>query len=249
MKAGVAQITLYNEISSNVEKISSYIESAAKLKLDILCFPECSLTGYMRDFHRVNRDEIREALDLVHEQAAGNKLNIILGTPYFEDDKLFNAAILLRSDKHEYYEKGRMVYYKHILTQFDKKYFTTKRVMKEGENGLSFEIGGVKCGVLICRDQNSPSLAQRYAAEGVKVIFILAAHYYSPPEAWSKLEKNKALPIARAVENRIYVFKANAVGSQGTTISLGGSLIVNPEGLIICESDKTSEGILHYEVN
>lgn len=237
MKAGVAQIALCDQISPNVEKISSYIKSAAKLKLDILCFPECSLTGYMRDFHGVDRDEIREVLDLVHEQAVTNNLNVILGTPYFESDKLFNAAILLRSDK------GRGIYRKSILTPLDEKYFA------KGEGRLSFEVGGVKGGVLICRDQNSPWLAQRYAAEGVKAIFILAAHYYPPTEARLKFDKNKALPIARAVENGVYVFKANAVGSQGATVSLGGSLIVSPEGLIICQSDKISEGILYCEVS
>lgn len=124
MKAGVAQITLYDEIGSNVEKISSYIRSAAKLKLDILCFPECSLTGYMHDLHGVSKDEIREALDLVHKQAIENNLNGILGTPYFENDRLFNAAILLRSDK------GRASYYKNVLTPFDEKYFA------RGEGGL-----------------------------------------------------------------------------------------------------------------
>jgi predicted amidohydrolase len=237
VKAGVAQITLCHQIGSNVEKIFSYIKSAAGLKLHILCFPECSLTGYMRDFHRVDRDEIREALDLVHEQAIANSLNVIVGTPYFESDKLFNAAVLLRSDK------GRATYYKNILTPFDQKYFA------EGERQLSFEVGGVKGGVLICRDQNSPELSQRYTAQGVKAIFILAAHYYPPTEARLKFDKNKALPIARAVENGVYVFKANAVGSQGATVSLGGSLIVSPEGLIICQSDKSNEGILHCEVS
>jgi predicted amidohydrolase len=63
------------------------------------------------------------------------------------------------------------------------------------------------------------------------------------------LDKNKALPIARAVENEVYVFKANAVGSLGNTVSLGGSIIVGPEGPVISQSDKTGEGILYSEVN
>ncbi|PIU55511.1 MAG: carbon-nitrogen hydrolase family protein [Chloroflexi bacterium CG07_land_8_20_14_0_80_51_10] len=236
MKAGVAQIVLHSDIGVNVERVSAYIESAAKLKLDILCFPECTLTGYLRDFHRVPEEEINEALDLIHQRVTENELNVILGTPYFENNRLFNAALLLRSDK------SRASYFKNILTEFDEGYFA------KGEGSLSFEIGGVRCGILICRDQNSPWLAQKYAAAGVKAIFILAAHYYSPSEAWLKVEKNRALPIARAVENGVYVLKANAVGSQGTAISLGGSLIVSPDGLIVCESAKTGEDIIFYEV-
>ena len=114
---------------------------------------------------------------------------------------------------------------------------------------MHFVVNGIKCGVLICRDQNSPGLAHHYAKEGVKAIFLLAAHYYPPEEARKKLDKNRALPIARAVENSIYILKANAVGSQDATVSLGNSLIVSPEGSVICESDSVTECILHCEVN
>jgi predicted amidohydrolase len=237
VKAGVAQIVLSYQIGSNVEKICNYINSAAGLKLDILCFPECSLTGYIRDFNRIGGGEIEKAIDMVHQQVMESRVNVILGTPYFEHDRLFNAAALLRVDR------SRAFYNKHILTPFDERYFTP------GKRRLSFEIHGIKCGILICRDQNSPMLAKRYAEKGVRAIFILAAHYYPLKEAEWKLDKNKALPIARAVENEVYVFKANAVGSLGNTVSLGGSIIVGPEGPVISQSDKTGEGILYSEVN
>jgi predicted amidohydrolase len=236
MKAGVAQTAVYNDIASNLEKISGYIERAGREGLELLCFPECSLSGYIRDFSRVDPSEVEKALQSVHGLALRNKLNVIVGAPRFEEGKIFNSAILLSADG------AKLVYDKNFLTSFDKKYFSP------GNEGLAFEVGGVKCGVLICRDQNHPSPSQRYAEQGVKAIFILAAHYYPPPEAWEKLDKNRALPIARAVENNVYVFKANAIGSQGTTISLGGSLIVDPRGLVISEADKVNETILSYKV-
>lgn len=237
MRAGVAHIVLSHDIDTNMKKLSAFAEQAADLNLDILCFPECSLTGYMRNFHDIYEGDIEMALGIIHEQAARCNLDLIVGTPYFDNDNLFNAAVLLRPDK------SRSVYFKNVLTEFDQKYFT------KGEGTLSFEVNGIKCGVLICRDQNSPELAHLYAREGVKAIFFLAAHYYPIAEARKKFDKNRALPIARAVENGIYVLKANAVGAQDATVSLGGSLIVNPEGSVICESDKTNEDILHCEIN
>ena len=236
LKAGVAQIAVYNNIALNLEKISHYIELATKEGIDCLCLPECSLTGYIRDFNQVDRNEIDKALDSVHSLALRNKVNVIVGASRFEAGKIFNSAIVLLADN------AKLVYNKNFLTSFDKEYFVP------GNKGLAFEIKRVKCGVLICRDQNHPSLARRYAEQGVKLIFILAAHYYPPHEAWEKVDKNKALPIARAVENNVYVFKANTVGSQGATISLGDSLIVNPQGLVVSEADKVNEAILSYEV-
>ena len=236
MRAGVAHIVLSHDIDTNMKKLSAFAEQAADLKLDILCFPECSLTGYIRDFHDIYEGDIEMALGIIHEQAARCNLDLLVGTPYFDNDSLFNAAVLLKPDK------SRSVYFKNMLTEFDQKYFT------KGEDTLLFEVNGVKCGVLICRDQNSPELANLYAKEGAKAIFYLAAHYYPPAEARKKFDKNRALPITRAVENGTYVLKANAVGLQDDTVSLGGSLIVSPDGSIIFEADKMTEGILHCDI-
>jgi len=236
LKAGIVQIATYLDIKLNTDKIASYVESAAKERIDILCFPECSLTGYIRDFHQVTQEEVKNALGSIHHTALKNRINVLLGTPYFIGDKIFNSAVLLSVDG------SQSIYHKHLLTPADERYFV------EGKEILTFAIKDVNCGVLICRDQNDPSLARRYAQEGAKVIFIPAAHYYPPPEAWLKFDKNKALPIARAVENNVYVFKANTVGSQGETISLGCSLIVSPDGLVIQEGDETGEAVLSYEI-
>jgi predicted amidohydrolase len=237
LRAGVAQNVLSDKIDRNIKKLSVFVKQAADLKLDILCFPECSLTGYMRDFHDIRKGDIELALGIIHEQAVRCNLNLLVGTPYFENNSMFNAAVLLKTDK------SRAVYFKNILTEFDQKYFT------KGEDTLSFEVNGIKCGVLICRDQNSPGLVHQYAKEGANAVFFLAAHYYPPAEARKKFDKNRALPITRAVENGVYILKSNAVGSQGAVVSLGGSLIVNPEGSVICEADKMTEGILHCGIN
>ena len=69
-----------------------------------------------------------------------------------------------------------------------------------------------------------------------------------PIEAIRKINKNKALPIARAVENNLWVLKANAVGSSNEKISLGGSLIIDPNGFIIHEGNTINEMILSYEI-
>mgnify|MGYP001057152238 CR=1 FL=1 len=235
MKFGVAQIALDNDINLNIDKIHSYTSEAARAKADVLCFPECSLTGYRRDFHEIDRNEILKGLDVLQEIAAENGLTIIVGTPYFEAGKPYNAALVMSAN-------DRFKYFKNNLTDFDKQYFA------KGQDILIFEVKGIKCGVIICRDQNDPLLARRYAQGGIKVLFLPSAHYYLPSEAHLKLDKNRALPIARAVENNIFVVKANAIGSQGDYISLGHSMIISPEGLIICEADKAAEGILYHEV-
>jgi predicted amidohydrolase len=234
LKAGVAQIGLCNEIGTNIEKILSYLKSAASLELDFLCFPECCLTGYKRDFRNIAWDEVAQAIDKLQETVAMKGITIAVGTPYAEAGKVYNAAIVISANH-------RLKYFKNNLTEFDKRYFA------EGKDMLSFQVKGVKCGLIICRDQNDPQLTQEYARVGAKVVFLLAAHYYPPAEARRKLDKNRGLPIARAVENSLFVAKSNAVGFQDDHVSLGHSMIVDPEGSVVCEADEEEEKLLYHD--
>jgi len=234
LKGGVAQISLCNEIGANVEKIVSYLKSAASLELDFVCFPECSLTGYRRDFHNIDWQEVAEGLDRLQGVAAVEGVMAAVGTPFTDNGKVYNSAIVISAG-------DRLKYFKKHLTEFDRLYFA------RGEGELSFRVNGTECGLLICRDQNDPRLAQRYARAGARVVFLLAAHYYPPTEARRKVDKNRALPIARAVENGFFVAKANAVGSQGGYVSLGRSMIVDPEGSVVCEADEKEERLLCYD--
>jgi predicted amidohydrolase len=235
LRIGVAQIEICNEIGTNTEKILSYLKSAASLKLDFLCFPECSLAGYKRDFHNIDWDEVAQAINRLQEAVTTEGITIAIGTPYAEAGKVYNAAIVISA-------KHRLKYFKNNLTDFDKLYFA------EGKGTLSFQVKGVKCGLIICRDQNDPRLVQEYARAGAKVVFLLAAHYYPPAEARRKVDKNRALPIARAVENSLFVAKANAVGFQDDYISLGHSMIVDPEGSVVCEADEKEERLLYHDL-
>jgi predicted amidohydrolase len=235
LKIGVAQIELTTHISSNIDKIAQYTSIAGNKGLVALCFPECALTGYIRDFSSLSSQDLYRGIDTLHKIAIERKVNIIVGTPYFEEGERYNAALVLLVSG------SRFVYKKRLLTEFDKRYF------REGNEALVFEIGNLTGGVIICRDQNDPLLAKEYRQSGVRILFLPSAHYYQLEQAKLKVEKNRALPIARAVENEFYIFKANAVGSQGGATSLGHSLIVDPKGLVVTEADETSEDLLYTE--
>ena len=237
MKAAVAQVKLYNEIDANLTTISKYISLASKENIDLLCFPECNITGYVRNFTTVNQDEVTETLDIIQQQVTKVGVNVIVGTPYIERKKRFNSAIVLLTSGR------RHIYHKINLTSSDEAYF------KKGEEPLIFRVGDAKFGVLICRDQNDPVLAQKYKTLGADAIFILSAHFYDPIEAIRKVNKNRALPIARAVENNLWVLKSNAVGAINEKISVGGSLIIDVEGFVVHEGNCLNEMILSYEID
>lgn len=107
-----------------------------------------------------------------------------------------------------------------------------------------FMHNGCTFGVMICTNQNNPEIASNLKKKGAGVIFIVSAHYYGLAESKLKLEKNVALPIARAYENNVYVCKANTVGVSSGRISYGTSLIVHPNGLVMSRGSDHSEELL-----
>lgn len=241
MNIGVAQIEAQRSIDENIQHIVEYIDKASERNLNLLCFPECSITGYVEILeHGVSslndNERLKSGLSSLHEYAIKKGMDVIVGNVLFDKRAAFNvASVLLRDGSRMYYKKNNLT-------------ASERRCFKEGTEILVFESHGLRFGILICRDQNYPLLAMKYKYRDIHALFMLAAHYYEPDEAKKKRDKNRALPIARAVENGFYVCKANAVGRKGKYVNLGGSLIVSPKGEVLAEADESSEAILGFEV-
>lgn len=235
---GIVQMDLSTDIDENTQKILDYIRLAAKRRINLLCFPECALTGYIVDHHKIKMDDIRRGISEIQKASDKYGISAIVGTPwhYSSDSNnkksIYNSAAIIRP-----HSKIKL-YFKNELTDYDKKYFS------KGDNTVAFAVKDIKCGVLICRDQNNPFLAAKY--RNIDVLFYLSSHYYTKSEAIRKERKNKAFPIVRALENKVYVAKADAVGKQNSLVSFGSSIVVNPQGDIILEAKKGKQEMLEF---
>jgi predicted amidohydrolase len=238
MKIGVAQMNLAEAVGENKQKILGYVERGINEGLACLAFPETALSGYIYDgFLTLDYASVDAALEEIGERVRGTGLYAVVGTPFEEKGFRYNSAAVLCPDGR------RLVYHKNLLVSYENKYF------RQGSEKLVFEAAGRLFGVMICRDQNSPELARTIAKMGARGIFILSAHYYDLVESRMKREKNRALPIARAYENGVYVFKANAVGSIQGKVSYGGSLLIDPRGITIQEAGERNEELLVCDID
>ena len=225
---------LTEDINKNVEKIVNYAKYGQKRGLSLLCFPECAVSGYLVDHSKINAQSIRNAISKLQHISDQSGISLVVGTAWPSNNNIYNSAVIIRP------HSPRKIYHKNNLTEYDKRYFS------KGNSKLLFKVRGIRCGILICRDQNNPNLAKRY--KDIKILFYLSSHYYSKDEAIKKERKNKAFPIVRALENKAYVAKADAVGEQNGNISIGCSIVVNPQGYVIAEAEKYSEEILEFNL-
>lgn len=227
------------DLDTNIETIISHIRYASLRKISLLCFPECSLSGYIVNHAKLNYDSITQSFIELQKVSDRFNMSMLIGSPWRSRAKIFNAAFVIKP-KHGIITK----YYKTDLTEYDGKYFSKRTT----STCPYWTHQGIKCGVLICRDQNNPMLALRYKRNNVNVLFYLSSHHYTKREALYKERRNRSFPIVRAAENMMYVAKSDAVGEQNGLISLGSSIIVNPEGRVISEAVNGQEELLQFSI-
>jgi len=238
LKIGVVQMKICDLVESNFCKILYFLDKAKDERVDLVCFPEMALTGYnieLLQSQNLNHI-ISDFLEQISKKCKEYSICSIIGHPFRQEEKLLNRATVI-------FPTGESLKYDKIHpTELEKKIFS------QGEETLVFEFKQKRFGIAICRDQNFYEIFKKYKEAGCSGVFILAAHFYSPKEARWKIDKNRAIPITRAVENGYFVFLANAVGPHLNMISLGHSLIVDGDGCVVCEADEAGEYLLTVEI-
>lgn len=235
----VAQTALPNSIEEGLEKILFFLEEAKNENSDFVCFPEMSLTGYSKE--SLSAPHLKESIDQAISQIAleCHRLNLgtLIGHAYPENGSVYNRATAITPD-------GPIAHYDKInLVDIERKF------LHPGSKQSVFPIGNHTAGIIICRDQNDPNLAHSLKQMGADLIFLPAAHLNDPVEVRKKIEKDRGIPLARAVENRIHVFLSNPVGSHVGLLSLGNSLIASPEGYVLASAGETEETLISAEIS
>jgi predicted amidohydrolase len=113
-----------------------------------------------------------------------------------------------------------------------------------------FHAGQLIFGIVICNDPNYPDLAGRMAASGAAALFIPTNN--GLPNGRASLQLNAAArtaEIARAIENRVWVIRADVAGRNGTLTSLGCSEIVNPQGDVVQEGRLENSDLLVADID
>jgi predicted amidohydrolase len=94
-----------------------------------------------------------------------------------------------------------------------------------------FKLLGIKLGCVICVDIFYPEIARNLVLQGAQVLINPSSISRDRVNIW------RAVLVARAVENSIYVVGINKVGSPYPRgrVTGGGSLVVDPEGEILSQ--------------
>lgn len=215
-------------VEYNVKRTEHYIQAAAESGARVALFPEANLTGYYFPYVvELEQKAVEEALDKSCAAAANFNLWAIVGTIRRTRDRFLNLM-------HVIDPTGRVV---HEYAKINMAGRDEKRYCRGGDKLSLFEIDGVLCTMVICRDGRHPELYRLPAMAGAQVLFHPSC---SSDEieavAWKRTAGRAQQPAGP--NTKIFHCVANTVGQapDGKQTSSGASFIREPGGIPLAEA-------------
>jgi predicted amidohydrolase len=241
LRVGLAQVdALLGELEANVESHLEWIARARERGVELLLFPELSLTGY-RLLHLTPRVAVRPASSplVARLAAAAPEMGVVVGCVE-EDERgfLYNSALLLHG--------GRVAHVHRKL------YLPTYGIFQEGRffgEGKRLALGSIfdqPFGILICEDLWHSDPGEKLVRAGAKLLAVISASPGrlgpgpTPPsqEAWESLTR------AAALLNTCWVLYCGRVGWEEGSFYTGGSHVVRPGGEVMARAAYLDEELL-----
>jgi len=240
-KVALAQISCKRgDKTENIRKIEDNVVRAKKQGVELVIFPELSVTGY------VLRDQIYELAETIPGQSTNilEKLAvktgtyIVFGLPELSDKTqatIYNAAVLVGPD-------GPIGKYRKMYLPTH-SVFEEKRYFRPGYQTAVFETELGKIGLIICYDVFFPEVSRLTRLKGAQLIVCISA---SPATRRAFFE---TLTVARAIENTAFLAYVNLVGIEDGLQFWGGSRLIGPNGRVLVKTKYDKEDLVIGEVN
>jgi NAD+ synthase len=224
-RIALAQLNpVMGDIAGNCAKARAARDEARGLGADLVLFSELFITGYPPEdlvLKPALQADARAAIESLAAESAGGPA-ILIGAPWVEEGKLYNAFLLL--------EGGRIAGRTLKVDLPNYGVFDEKRVFASGPSPTPFTIGGIKIGVPVCEDIWTQKVTRCLKDAGAE---ILAVPNGSPFEA-GKEELRLELARSRVAETGLPLIYLNQMGGQDELVFDGASFVLNADGALAC---------------
>jgi NAD+ synthase len=220
LKIALAQLNpTVGDVAGNADKVRRARDEAAAMGADVVAFPELFIAGYPPEdlvLKPALQAACRSAVEaLARESASGPAL--LVGTPWVENGKLYNAYALLAGGMIE------AIRFKVDLPNYG--VFDEKRVFAQGPMPGPILIKGVRIGIPICEDIWGSEVVECLSETGGEILLVPNGSPY-----WrGKTEHRLNIAVARVVESGLPLIYLNMLGGQDELVFDGASFVLNAD--------------------
>ena len=187
---------------------------------DVILFSELFIVGYSPEdlvLKPALQEDARAAIEELARDTEDGGPAILMGAPWKDGGKLYNAMALLDGGK------VAAVTFKHDLPNYG--VFDEKRVFAAGPLPRPLTVRGVKLGVPICEDIWTRDVTDALAQTGAGILCVPNG---SPFEA-GKEDVRLKLAASRVAETGLPLIYLNQVGGQDEVVYDGASFVTNAD--------------------
>jgi len=219
------------DIEANLLDHYRLIELAVQNRVQLIAFPEMSITGYERENAQqlaFKKDDSR--LDYLRQLAVENNIIIVAGAPIEIETKLFIGEFIITPDN------SVTVYTKQFLDEGEDEFFQSSL-----DYNPMITIEDKKISFAICADIDNP-LHSENACKKETDIYI-ASIFFTPngiPNAYRDLQ-------SYAQKHKMNVLMSNFAGESWGYPSAGQSAFWNNKGELIAQMNDSDSGLLLIE--
>ncbi|MGE3991580.1 NAD+ synthase [Pseudorhodoplanes sp.] len=234
LSIALAQLNpVVGDVSGNAAKLRAARATAADA--DLILFPELFIAGYPPEdlvlkpaFQAACRAAIE---DLARETAQGGPA-MIVGTPWLEDGKLYNAAALL--------DGGRIAGLRFKVDLPNYGVFDEKRVFAVGPMPGPMNFRGVRLGVPICEDIWGPEPAECIAETGGEILLVPNGSPYRR----GVVDQRLSVAVARVKDTGLPLVYLNQNGGQDELVFEGASFVLNADASLAAQLPPFAEAVV-----
>jgi len=211
------------DLQGNLVMAREDLAKAEAENTDLLVLPELFICGYPPEDLLLKDDFIAACMAAVSEfaETVRGHTAVLIGTPWVQDGKLYNAAALIRDGRVE------AVALKTELPNYG--VFDEKRYFQSAETSTVVALAGVQVGIAICEDLWFPRVCAALKAAGAEVIVSPNAS----PYVTNKPRTREDVVRDRVAECGLPILYVNLWGGQDEIVFDGRSFAMNPGGKLV----------------
>jgi NAD+ synthase len=214
------------DVADNAAKARAARARARADGADLLVLPELFIAGYPPEdlvLKPAFQSACRAAVEGLARDTADGGPAVLIGSPWVEDGKLYNACALL--------DEGRIAAIRFKANLPNYGVFDEKRLFARGPAAGPVTIRGIRIGVPICEDiwleesEDYENVVECLAETGAEILVVPNGS----PYARDKSDLRLSIAVARVTESGLPLIYLNQVGGQDELVFDGASFALNAD--------------------
>ena len=223
------------DLEGNKALILGARTQAADQGADLVVCTELVVTGYPPEdlvLKPMFQEQTRATVEALAAATADGGPALLLGAPWVDDGKLYNAVLLL--------DGGRIAArrYKYELPNYG--VFDEVRVFARAGLPGPIPFRGVRLGAMVCEDMWFPEVAECLAESGAEIMIAINGSPFESDKGDARLN----LAVARIGETGLPLIYTNQVGGQDELVFDGASFVLGADHGLCAQAPAFEEALL-----